>query len=87
MNSTSRTGSDTVTLPRTSLITSSTLRLRLAFNLTAMSPVLGSVTAASPSSRPVRREVLSTSGVARRMASTWLRTRLVSCRELPAGMT
>ena len=34
-----------------------------------MSPVFGSVTAARPSSRPVRRDVLSTSGVARRIAS------------------
>ena len=42
---------------------------RSAFSLTAMSPVFGSVTAARPSSRPVRRDVLSTSGVARRIDS------------------
>ena len=68
-------------------MTSSTLRLRFAFSFTAMSPVFGSVTAASPSSSPVRRDVLSTSGVARRIASTWPSTRLVSCSELPGGMT
>ena len=36
------------------------------------------VTAASPSSRPVRRDVLSTSGVARRMDSIRPTTRFVS---------
>mgnify|MGYP003694485099 CR=1 FL=1 len=41
-------------------------RSRLRFSFTAMSPVFASVTAASPSCRPVRRDVLSTSGVARR---------------------
>ena len=87
MNSTSRPGSDDVTFARTSLITSSTPRLRFAFSLTAMSPVFGSVTAARPSSRPVRRDVLSTSGVARRIASTWPSTRSVSCSELPGGIT
>ena len=56
-----------MTFARTSLMTSSTPRLRFAFSLTAMSPVFGSVTAARPSSRPVRRDVLSTSGVARRI--------------------
>ena len=87
MNSTSRPGSEDATLARTSLITSSTPRLRLAFSFTAMSPVFGSVTAASPSSSPVRRDVLSTSGVSRRMRSMWPRTRLVSCSELPGGIT
>ena len=41
---------------------SSMPRLRLSFSFTEISPVLGSVTAASPSCKPVRREVLSTSG-------------------------
>ena len=45
-------------------------RLRLAFSFTVKSPVLASVTAARPICRPVRREVISTSGVARRMRST-----------------
>ena len=44
---------------------SSMPRLRFAFNFTRMSPVLASVTAASPSCRPVRRDVLSTSGTSR----------------------
>ena len=35
---------------------------------------------------PVRREVLSTSGVARRIFSTWVITRLVSSSDEPAGM-
>ena len=42
----------------------------LAFQLDGISPVLASVTAARPSCRPVRREVLSTSGTARRICST-----------------
>ena len=87
MNSTSRPGCDFVTFSRTSLITSSTLRLRLSFSFTAMSPVFGSVTAARPSSSPVRRDVLSTSGVARRIASSCRITRSVSCSELPGGIT
>ncbi len=44
-------------------MTSSMARLRLAFSFTVKSPVLASVTAARPICRPVRREVLSTSGV------------------------
>ena len=83
----SRPGSVLTTLARTSLITSSTPRLRFAFSFTAMSPVFGSVTAARPSSRPVRRDVFSTSGVARRMASIRRITRSVSCSELPGGIT
>ena len=51
-------------------MTSSMPRLRLAFSFTVKSPVLASVTAARPICRPVRREVLSTSGVLRRMRST-----------------
>ena len=43
-------------------MTSSMARLRLALSLTVKSPVLASVTAARPICRPVRREVLSTSG-------------------------
>ena len=39
-------------------------RSRSRFSLTEKSPLLASVTAARPSWRPVRREVLSTSGVA-----------------------
>ena len=66
---------------------SSMPRLRLSFSLTEMSPVFGSVTAARPSCKPVRREVLSTSGTARTICSTWEITRLVSCSELPGGMT
>ena len=87
MNSTSSPGCDELTFARTSLITSSTPRLRSAFSFTAMSPVFGSVTAASPSSRPVRREVLSTSGVSRRIRSICPMTRLVSWSELPGGIT
>ncbi len=87
MNSTSSPGCDDATLARTSLITSSELRLRFGLSFTAMSPVLGSVTAANPSSSPVRRDVLSTSGVARRIPSMRRSTRSVSCSELPGGMT
>ena len=61
-------------------------RLRLAFSFTVKSPVLASVTAARPICRPVRREVVSTSGMDWRMRSTCSRTRLVSLKELPAGM-
>ena len=66
---------------------SSIPRLRLSFSLTAMSPVFGSVTAASPSCNPVRRDVLSTSGTDSMICSTCVMTRLVSCSELPGGMT
>ncbi len=69
-NSTSSTGSAFLILARTSAITSSPLRLRSFFSLTEISPVLASVTCASPNCSPVRREVLSTSGVLRRMFST-----------------
>ena len=75
-----------VHLLRTSAITSSPARSRLRFSLTAMSPVLASVTAARPSCRPVRRDVLSTSGVERRICSTVVITRLVSWSDDPAGM-
>jgi hypothetical protein len=51
-----------------------------------MSPVLASVTCARPSCSPVRREVFSTSGVARRILSTCVITRLVSSSDEPAGM-
>ena len=44
-------------------MTSSMPRSRLLFSFTVMSPVLASVTAARPICRPVRREMLSTSGV------------------------
>ena len=56
------------------------------FSFTVMSPVLASVTAARPICRPVRRLVLSTSGIRRRIPSTCARTRFVSLSELPAGM-
>ena len=49
--------------------------------------LFGSVTAARPNSRPVRREVLSTSGTAFSMVSICFIARLVSSRELPAGIT
>ena len=45
-------------------------RSRLLFSFTVKSPVLASVTAASPICSPVRRDVLSTSGVLRRICST-----------------
>jgi hypothetical protein len=51
-----------------------------------MSPVFASVTAASPSCRPVRRDVLSTSGVWRRICSTVVMMRLVSTSDEPAGV-
>ena len=56
MNSTSIAGSSSLILARSSSMISSTLRLRLLFSFTAMSPVLASVTAAKPSCSPVRRE-------------------------------
>ena len=59
-----------VTCARTSLMISSIPRLRLSLSLTEMSPVFGSVTAARPSCKPVRREVLSTSGTERTIRST-----------------
>ena len=49
-------------------ITSSRNALRSRFSLTEISPVLASVTRASPNCRPVRREVFSTSGVERRIS-------------------
>ncbi len=70
LNSTSSCGYCLLTFSRTSDITSSMLRLRSRFKRTEISPVLASVTAARPSCNPVRREVLSTSGVARRIFST-----------------
>ncbi len=85
-NSMSTTGSAFLILSRTSAITSSPLRFRLRFSFTEISPVLASVTCARPSCRPVRREVLSTSGVARRIFSMCVITRLVSASEEPAGM-
>jgi len=51
-----------------------------------MSPVFASVIIASPSCRPVRRDVLSTSGVDRRICSTPVITRFVSSSDEPAGM-
>ena len=66
---------------------SSIPRLRLSLSFTEISPVFGSVTAASPNCKPVRRDVLSTSGTARMIFSTWEITRLVSCSELPGGIT
>ena len=63
MNSTSSSGSVALICSRTSAMISSMPRLRFAFSLTVKSPVLASVTAARPICRPVRREVLSTSGV------------------------
>ncbi len=57
-----------------------------ALSFTEMSPVLASVTAASPSCNPVRRDVLSTSGMARMICRTCWMTRSVSESELPAGM-
>ena len=86
-NSISSTGSSLRSFSRISLMTSSIPRFRSSFSLTVKSPVLGSVTGKMPSCKPVRREVLSTSGVARMIRSTWLRTRFVSSSELPAGMT
>ena len=50
----------------------------LFLQCTEKSPVFASVTAARPSCSPVRREVLSTSGKARTIRSTWERTRSVS---------
>ena len=86
MNSTSRAGSCFLISPRTSSMTSSIPRLRLLLSFTETSPVFASVTEASPNCIPVRRDVLSTSGVSCNISSTWLMTRLVSARELPAGM-
>ena len=51
-----------------------------------MSPVFASVTAARPSCSPVRRDVLSTSGVALRIRSTPVSTWFVSASDDPAGM-
>ena len=74
------------TFSRTSAMTSSLARRRSRFNLTAMSPVFASVTVARPSCSPVRRDVPSTSGIARRICSTPIITRLVSSSDDPAGM-
>ena len=85
-NSMSMTGSAFVTRSRTSSMTSSVVRLRLGFRRTEISPRLASVTAAKPSSRPVRREVVSTSGTWLRMRSMWESMRFVSCSDDPAGV-
>ena len=61
-------------------------RSRSRFSFTEKSPVFASVTAARPSCRPVRREVLSTSGVAVRIFSTPSSTSLVSASDDPAGI-
>src|SRR5204863_343245 len=59
----------------------------LSRSFTAKSPVFGSVTPARPSCMPVRREKLSTSGVAFSSCSTWRRMRSVSASEAPGGAT
>ena len=56
-------GSLALICARTSAMTSSIPRSRLLLSFTVISPVLASVTAAKPICSPVRREMLSTSGV------------------------
>ena len=58
VNSTSRAGSDLRMRARTSAMISSMGRSRFVFRRTVKSPRLASVTAARPSCRPVRREVM-----------------------------
>ncbi len=86
MTSMSSIGACFLIRSRRSAMTSAPARSRFAFNFTAMSPVLASVTVARPSCRPVRRDVLSTSGIVRRICSTEVMTRFVSASDDPAGM-
>ena len=67
-------------------MTSSELRFAVLLQLDGDVAVFASVTVARPSCNPVRRDVLSTSGVARRIRSTEEITRSVSSSEDPAGM-
>ena len=85
-NSVSNSGSACLIFTRRSAMTSSEECSCFGLSLTEMSPVFASVTAANPSCKPVRREVLCTSCSERMICSTWLITRLVSARELPGGM-
>ncbi len=79
-------GSCSWILPRTSAMTSSIPRFRSLFSLTVKSPRLASVTAARPSSRPVRLDVFSTSGVSLSICSMRKRIWLDSASELPGGV-
>ena len=84
-NSTSIPGSSRAMRERNSETTSSVPRLRSDFNFTAMSPRFTSVTAARPSSSPVRREAPCTSGISRIIVSMCPTTRLVSASEFLPG--
>jgi hypothetical protein len=79
--------------PQISLLTLAQFRndlvdatLAIALQAKRKIAVIRLVTAARPNWRPVRREVLSTSGVAARIFSTPRRTSLVSTKDDPAGI-
>src|SRR6202040_932547 len=78
-------GTSWMILARTSAMTSSMGRRGPGLRRTKKSPLFGSARS-PPRPAPVRRDVVATSGVAARVASTWRTSRSVSDRAVPGGV-